>query len=60
MREIKKDDFFFCYTKIMSDFLKGKGIKYIFKAKSIQDGSVFTLYQKSDELQKALDEFKSK
>lgn len=56
--EIKSTDFFFCYTKSMSLYLKEKGIPYLIKASSIKDGNIFTLYIKGEELQRALDEFK--
>lgn len=55
---ISKDDFFFCYTKSMSLFLREKGISYIFKGKSIKDSNIFTLYLKGEKLQNALDEYK--
>lgn len=57
MTRIENKDLFYCYTKRLSLFLNSEGIKYIVKAKSIKDDSIFTLYQKSDELQKALDKF---
>lgn len=63
MKEIKNlnsSNFFFCYTKSLSLFLKSKEIPYILKAKSIKDDNVFTLYAKDESLQKALDEFNSK
>ena len=50
-------DFYFVYTKSMSMYLKEHGISYIFKAKSIKNGETFTLYLKTTQLQKALDEF---
>ncbi|MGE6685340.1 hypothetical protein [Paenisporosarcina sp. NPDC076907] len=51
-------DFYFAYTKSMSIYLKERGISYIFKAKSIKNGETFTLYLKTSQLQKALDEYK--
>lgn len=59
MREITKDDFFFCYTKILSIYLKKEGISYLLKANSVKDGNTFTLYAKTDELQEALDKYKA-
>ncbi len=52
-------DFYFCYTKSMSIYLKNSGISYIFKAKSIKNNETFTLYVKTSQLQKALDEYSS-
>ncbi|MDN4494927.1 hypothetical protein [Ureibacillus aquaedulcis] len=59
MTQIDNKDFFYCYTKKLSLFLSSEGIGYILKAKSVKDDSIFTLYRKSDELQQALDKFKS-
>ena len=59
MRNLNTSDFFFCYTKELSDFLSQNDLYYIFKAKSIKDNSVFTLYEKSDRLQGLLDEYKN-
>lgn len=57
--EATSNDFFFCYTKSLSLYLKEQGIPYIIKAKSIKDGdSIFTLYAKGEQLQSALDGFK--
>lgn len=59
MRNVNSGDFFFCYTKAMSDFLSDKGISYFMKAKSIKDkNNTFTMYQKSDELYNAINDFK--
>lgn len=58
MKEITKDDFFFCYTRILSIHLKNEGIPYLLKAVSVKDGNTFTLYAKTEELQKALDKYK--
>lgn len=59
LEEVLNTDFFFCYTKELSLYLKEKNIPYILKARSIKDqNSIFTLYIKCKELQKALDEFK--
>ncbi|MGI2326425.1 hypothetical protein [Planococcus sp. YIM B11945] len=56
--EATSNDFFFCYTKNLSLFLKEQGIPYIIKAKSIKDDSnIFTLYAKGEQLQRALDKY---
>ena len=57
MNELSKG-YFFCYTKSMSLYLKQNGINYLFKAISIKNNQIFTLYKKTDELQKALDSYK--
>ena len=53
-------DFYFCYTKSMSIYLKERGISYIFKAKSIKNSETFTIYLKTSQLQKALDEYSNR
>jgi len=58
MNELSHKDFFFCYTLELSNYLKENGINYIFKSRSIKDGSIFTLYQKTDELRNLLITFK--
>lgn len=58
MRNAKSNDFFFCYTKAVSDYLSQQGIYYILKAKSIKDNNVFTMYQKTDELYSVLQEYR--
>lgn len=50
-------DFYFAYTKSMSIYLKEQGISYIFKAKSIKNNEIFTLYLKTSKLQNALNEY---
>ncbi|MTD30119.1 hypothetical protein [Planomicrobium sp. YIM 101495] len=57
MKQLSDKDFFFCYKKSMSCYLRDQGFHYIFKAKSIKNGETFTLYQKSSQLQQALDEY---
>ncbi|MFB5088629.1 DUF5659 domain-containing protein [Psychrobacillus sp. PGGUH221] len=56
MNEMTKE-YFFCYTKSMSIYLKENGIDYLFKAISIKNKKIFTLYKKSPELQRALDSY---
>ena len=57
MKNFTDRDFFFCYTISMSMYLRERGFSYIFKAKSIKNNEIFTLYMKSPELQQALDEY---
>lgn len=58
MKQLTEQDFFFCFTKKLSIFLKEEGISYIIKARSIKDNVIYTVYQKTDELQRALDKYK--
>ncbi|WP_042346070.1 hypothetical protein [Bacillus massiliigorillae] len=51
-------DFFFCYNRKVYNYLtKLKNIEYITIAKNPSTDNIFTLFMKSDELQKALDEY---
>lgn len=56
--QLTSQNFFFCYTIELSNYLKENGINYIFKGRSIKDGSIFTLYQKTEKLQNLLNDFK--
>lgn len=59
MNELSNSDFFFCYTKKLSDHLRDKGFYYILKARTLKDENViFTLYEQSEELNKAIKSFK--
>lgn len=51
---ITTKDFYFCYTREISDLLKRHNISYILKAKSVRDDKIFTLYQRTEELERIL------
>lgn len=55
MDELTQRDFFFCYSKKVSDFLTLKGVKYITKAINPGNGDYYALYHKSDSFSKAMD-----
>lgn len=56
-----KDKYFFCYDKRLADFLRyEKNIEYITKAKSVKNGFIFYLFEKSENLQSAIDEWLKK
>ncbi|MEK4030761.1 hypothetical protein MKZ02_19785 [Pseudobacillus sp. FSL P4-0506] len=59
MKNLTEKDFFFCYNYKLSAFLKYKGFHYITKAVNHKTDKMFSLYIKSDELQAALDEYRS-
>lgn len=52
--DINSTDFYYCYSKSISDLLKKHDIYYILKAKSVRDDKIFTLYLKTDKLMKLL------
>lgn len=56
---MKNQNYFFCYNKQLFKFLHDvKGIDYITTAKDIRTGKIFSLFEKGEDLQQALDEYK--
>jgi Domain of unknown function (DUF5659) len=55
-----KSNYFFCYNKKVAEFLKSKGIYFITVAKDLNTDKVFSLYEINEQLQKALDEYKTR
>lgn len=55
-----KSNYFFCYNKKVAEFLKSKGVYFITVAKDLSTGKVFSLYEINEQLQKALDEYKTR
>ena len=51
-------NYFFCYNKKVSDFLKSKGIEYITVAIEPKSKRFFSLYYIDDKLKKSLQEYK--
>lgn len=52
-------DMFFCYSINLYDFLKNeKGFAYLLTANHIHTGKQFWIFNKNDELGKALDEYR--
>jgi hypothetical protein len=51
-------DYFFCYSQYVSAYLVQKGFKPITTARETINNKLFTLYEITPELQKALDERK--
>lgn len=55
----ESEGYFFCYNKIVSDFLYRKGIKFITIAIDKKTNREFSLFKVTEELQQALEERKS-
>ncbi|MED0717438.1 hypothetical protein [Aeribacillus composti] len=54
-------NYFFCYDKRLADFLRyEKGFSYITKARSVKNGFIFYLFEKSESLQDSIDEWLKK
>ncbi len=54
-----KQDYFYCYNKNLQNYLKLKGIRYVVKARTLASKAIFTLYEQTDELTHAINEYKS-
>lgn len=52
------DKYFFCYNRYVSDYLTEKGIKSITIAIDPKRKKMYSLYKQTDELSKALTEYK--
>lgn len=59
MKKITDKDFLYCYDVELFEFFRLNGIHYILKARSIKDGKVFVMYQKTDEVYQLLSEYNS-
>lgn len=55
---MSKENFFFCYNRQMMLYLKSKGFSFILCAKHEVSDNKFWMFQKTPQLQKALDEYK--
>lgn len=51
-------DFFYCYDYNLSDYLSNNGIRYITKAISSQSYKTYRMYLITDELDRAIQQFK--
>lgn len=55
---MNKSQFFYCYNRKVSEFLKSKGISYIHVAMEPKSRKLYSLYYINNELQSALNEYK--
>ena len=53
-------NYFYCYDPKMSKHLKNCGLDYITMAKNRYDGSLFTLWYKSEEFETAITSYSKK
>jgi len=58
MMILTSKDFFFCYNKKLADKFREANIPSITIAENVKTGKLFSLYQKSPELQKIIDSYK--
>jgi hypothetical protein len=56
---MKNSNFFFCYNKTVSDFLKAKGVKHVCVAQDVKTSKIFSLFEITNEFQAALAEYKA-
>lgn len=55
-----KQEYFFCYTKSLSDHLVAKGFRYITVAQNPKSQKLFSLFPITTGLDKTIQEFKNK
>ena len=61
MREVKNSDLWYCYSKIVSQYIYEKSngeIKPLTIAVNPKSGNLFSLFAKSERLQSILDQYK--
>lgn len=51
--------YFYCYNKVVSDYLKKKGVKYINIAIEPKSKKIYSLYEQTEELKAALIEYRN-
>jgi|AKZA01.1.fsa_nt_gi hypothetical protein len=54
---LEAKDFFYCYNKHLFSYLKDEGFDYIFTAYHITTHRQFFLFERTEELSKALDTY---
>lgn len=52
-----KNNYFFCYSYNLSQYIRSKGIDYITNAINPSSGLRFTLFERSHKLQVAIDQY---
>jgi hypothetical protein len=57
MKELTTEDFHYCYSKRVSDFLSFKGVRYITKGINPTNNKLYSMYHKTKRLQDALNEY---
>lgn len=58
-KQLTNRDFFFCYSPKLASYITQNGINYITVANHTKTGDTFSLFQKSDRLQKIIEEYRS-
>lgn len=55
--KLKNSDFFYCYNKKLSDFIKDNGERYILTANNFK-GKQFWMYQRNERLDELIEMYK--
>ena len=55
---MKREDFYFCYSIKLSQYLQEKGFRFIFMAKETHKDNLFSLYERTDALNDALESYR--
>jgi hypothetical protein len=53
-----KKNYFYCYDPKFSKYLKSKGLDYITLAKNRYDDRLFSLWEKTEEFEAAMNDYK--
>ena len=57
-RKLVNDKYFFCYNINLADYLMDNEIQVVTKARAISSDKVFWMFERSDELDVAINEYK--
>lgn len=57
-RKLVNDKYFFCYNINLADYLMNNEIQVVTKARAISTDNVFWMFERSDELDVAINEYK--
>lgn len=44
------EDYFYCYDRLLFDYLSNAGFRFITKARNIKDNRVFSLFERTNDL----------
>ena len=59
-RRRKNRQYFFCYNIELADYLKQEEFEVVTKAKAISTDNIFWMFEVTDELDEAIQDYKSK
>lgn len=54
---MENNKLYYCYNKQLAQYLKRNGFRYVLKARDIKNHKIFTCFDWTEELKKAIDEY---